>query len=252
MKKQALELSKLKEVNKMIEWSNETKKLTMKGFSKGNIEGLLELLEREWTKGQDQTQDREVLISEALSFGKKFNIEIVKTLHSLFGRHLSFTSIISPEWSVESNISRFSSQEKNYFTRFYIRLQVKVKVSPLKKFKFLIKWNEKLKDPKSAPENYKMSPTTTGHLKIQLVEKHEKTNKGILSPMKQYEVAEEIKEKIDPSLRNEAIKLKVQFSQKKEKDKLVINLELTRLQTDQLERIIKNLFAKLKEQLFEQ
>jgi hypothetical protein len=231
----------------MIEWSDELAKLSIKGYSKGNLEGLLELLEREWKQAQNQ----EKLASEALSFGKKFNLEIVKLLHGLFGRHLSFTTIISPEWTLEKRTSRFSSHEKKYFTRFFIRSQIKIKVSPLKKLKFLIKWNEKLKDPETPPENHQMNPTTTGHLKIQLVEKHEKTNMILLPPMKQYEVAEDFKEKIDSSLVDEAIKLKVQFSQKKERDKLVINLELTRLQTDQLEQILKNLFRKMKDQLFE-
>ena len=230
----------------MIEWSNELKKLTMKGYSKGNLEGLLELLEREWKQAQNQE-----FTSEALSFGKKFNFEIVKLLHDLFGRNLSFSSIISPEWTFEKRTSRFSSHEKKYFTRFFMRSQIKIKVSPLKKLKFLIKWNEKLKDPETSPENYQMSPTTTGHLKIQLVEKHEKTSLALLPPMKQYKVAEDFKEKIDSSLINESIKLKVQFSQKKDRDKLVINLELTRLQTDQLEQILKNLFRKMKDHLFE-
>ncbi|MCG3218692.1 MAG: hypothetical protein KAR35_06785 [Candidatus Heimdallarchaeota archaeon] len=219
----------------------------MKGFSKGNFEGLLELLEKEWT----QVEDQERLITEALTFGKKLNEEIVKNLHSLFGENLSFVSIISPEWTVERKVSRFSSQEKKYFTRFFMRSQIKVKVSPFKKFKFLVKWKEKLKDPETAPENYKINPQTTGQLKIQLVEKHEKSKTVLLSPMKQYEVAEELKDKIDLSSIDKAIRLKVQFSQKEDKDKLIISLELAQLQTVLLEQILNYLFRKLKKILLE-
>ncbi|MHA1911540.1 MAG: hypothetical protein ACTSYA_07575 [Candidatus Kariarchaeaceae archaeon] len=231
----------------MINWSNEAKKLTMKGLSKGYFEELLELLETEWKRAEDQ----EILTTEALSFGKKINIEIIKNLHSLFGGHLSYVSIISPEWMIEKRISRFSSQEKVYFTRFFMRSQVKIRVSPITKLKFLIKWNEKLKDPKITPENYKMGSMTTGQLKIQLIEKHEKTKASLLSPMKQYEVAEKFKETINLSTIDRAIRLKVQFSQKEDKDKLIISLELAQLQTVQLELILQYLFTKLKKLLFE-
>ena len=36
-----------------------------------------------------------------------------------------------------------------------------IKVTPVKKLKFLIKWKEKLKDPKIPPENYKTLLVTT-------------------------------------------------------------------------------------------
>ena len=69
--------------------------------------------------------------------------------------------------------------------------------------------------------------------------------------MKQYEVAEKIKEKIDLSFSKEEVKLKVQFSQREDRDKLAINLELVGFQIIQFELLIKHLFGKLKEQIYE-